>query len=357
MLLEVEHLTTEFATRCGPVRAIRDVSFSIEKGEILALVGESGSGKSVTSLSIMRLLSSNGTILPGSSIKFNGTDLMTLSEKQMRQIRGNRISMIFQEPMTSLNPIFTVGDQILESIKLHTKLNKKEAKEKLLHLLDTVGIPNPVKRINDYPHQMSGGMRQRIMIAMAMACEPELLIADEPYVRQELQLQHHVVTLPGQAALGKAGSLAGGGGEVGVAPAALAAPAEDIGRAVGHVLDDLIGLRVPDQGTPGHPDDQGFAVLAGLALAGAVHAVLGGILALVAEIHQGGEVVVHLQNNVAAVAAVAAVRAAGGNVFLPVEGHAAVAAVSCLHGDPGLVYKGCCHGTHLQICKIYGLRG
>ena len=195
MLLEVEHLTTEFATRRGPVRAIRDVSFSIEKGEILALVGESGSGKSVTSLSIMRLLSSNGTILPGSSIKFNGTDLMTLSEKQMRQIRGNRISMIFQEPMTSLNPIFTVGDQILESIKLHTKLNKKEAKEKLLHLLDTVGIPNPVKRINDYPHQMSGGMRQRIMIAMAMACEPELLIADEPTTALDVTIQAQILDL------------------------------------------------------------------------------------------------------------------------------------------------------------------
>ena len=195
MLLEVEHLTTEFATRRGPVRAIRDVSFSIEKGEILALVGESGSGKSVTSLSIMRLLSSNGTILPGSSIKFNGTDLMTLSEKQMRQIRGNRISMIFQEPMTSLNPIFTVGDQILESIKLHTKLNKKEAKEKLLHLLDTVGIPNPVKRINDYPHQMSGGMRQRIMIAMAMACEPELLIAEEPTTALDVTIQAQILDL------------------------------------------------------------------------------------------------------------------------------------------------------------------
>ena len=195
MLLEVEHLTTEFATRRGPVQAIRDVSFSIDKGEILALVGESGSGKSVTSLSIMRLLSSNGTILPSSAIKFNGTDLMTLSEKQMRQIRGNRISMIFQEPMTSLNPIFTVGDQILESIRLHTKLNKKEAKEKLLHLLDTVGIPNPAKRINDYPHQMSGGMRQRIMIAMAMACEPELLIADEPTTALDVTIQAQILDL------------------------------------------------------------------------------------------------------------------------------------------------------------------
>lgn len=195
MLLEVEHLTTEFATRRGPVQAIRDVSFAIDKGEILALVGESGSGKSVTSLSIMRLLSSNGTILPSSSIKFNGTDLMTLNEKQMRHIRGNRISMIFQEPMTSLNPIFTVGDQILESIRLHTKLSKKEAQEKMLHLLDTVGIPNPSKRINDYPHQMSGGMRQRIMIAIAMSCEPELLIADEPTTALDVTIQAQILDL------------------------------------------------------------------------------------------------------------------------------------------------------------------
>lgn len=195
MLLEVKHLTTEFATRRGKVRAIRDVSFSIDKGEILALVGESGSGKSVTSLSIMGLLSSNGRVVENSEINFDGVNLLTLSERKMQHIRGNRISMIFQEPMTSLNPIFTVGEQILESIRLHTKLSKKEAHEKLLEMLDMVGIPNPSKRIHDYPHQMSGGMRQRIMIAMAMACQPQLLIADEPTTALDVTIQAQILDL------------------------------------------------------------------------------------------------------------------------------------------------------------------
>ncbi len=195
MLLEVEHLTTEFTTRRGMVRSVRDVSFSIDKGEILALVGESGSGKSVTSLSIMGLLASNGRIAKGSKIMFDGVNLLDLSERKMQHIRGNSISMIFQEPMTSLNPIFTVGDQILESIQLHTKLSKKEAHEKLLHIMDTVGIPNPAKRIKDYPHQMSGGMRQRIMIAMAMACQPKLLIADEPTTALDVTIQAQILDL------------------------------------------------------------------------------------------------------------------------------------------------------------------
>ena len=195
MLLEVEHLTTEFTTRRGMVRSVRDVSFSIDKGEILALVGESGSGKSVTSLSIMGLLASNGRIAKGSKIMFDGVNLLNLSERKMQNIRGNSISMIFQEPMTSLNPIFTVGDQILESIQLHTKLSKKEAHEKLLHIMDTVGIPNPAKRIKDYPHQMSGGMRQRIMIAMAMACQPKLLIADEPTTALDVTIQAQILDL------------------------------------------------------------------------------------------------------------------------------------------------------------------
>lgn len=195
MLLKVEHLTTEFTTRRGMVRSVRDVSFSIDKGEILALVGESGSGKSVTSLSIMGLLASNGRIAKGSKIMFDGVNLLDLSERKMQNIRGNSISMIFQEPMTSLNPIFTVGDQILESIQLHTKLSKKEAHEKLLHIMDTVGIPNPAKRIKDYPHQMSGGMRQRIMIAMAMACQPKLLIADEPTTALDVTIQAQILDL------------------------------------------------------------------------------------------------------------------------------------------------------------------
>ncbi len=194
MLLDVQHLTTEFRTRRGVVQAVRDVSFSIEKGEILALVGESGSGKSVTSLSIMGLLSSNGRISSG-RILFNGEDLLTKSEHALRRIRGNNMSMIFQEPMTSLNPIFTVGDQIMESIQLHTKLTKKQAQEKMLHLLDLVGIPNPSKRVKDYPHQLSGGMRQRIMIAIAMACEPQLLIADEPTTALDVTIQAQILDL------------------------------------------------------------------------------------------------------------------------------------------------------------------
>ncbi|MBO8415682.1 MAG: ABC transporter ATP-binding protein [Proteobacteria bacterium] len=194
MLLDVQHLTTEFKTRHGPIQAVRDVSFCIEKGEILALVGESGSGKSVTSLSIMGLLSSNGRVSNG-KIMFNGEDLLTKSDHALRKIRGNNISMIFQEPMTSLNPIFTVGDQILESIRLHTKLTKKEAQEKMLHLLDLVGIPNPAKRVKDYPHQLSGGMRQRIMIAIAMSCEPQLLIADEPTTALDVTIQAQILDL------------------------------------------------------------------------------------------------------------------------------------------------------------------
>lgn len=194
MLLDVQHITTEFKTRRGVVQAVRDVSFSIAKGEILALVGESGSGKSVTSLSIMGLLSSNGRVSSG-KILFNGEDLLTKSDHALRHIRGNNISMIFQEPMTSLNPIFTVGDQIMESIRLHTKLSKKEAREKMLHLLDLVGIPNPAARVKDYPHQLSGGMRQRVMIAIAMSCEPQLLIADEPTTALDVTIQAQILDL------------------------------------------------------------------------------------------------------------------------------------------------------------------
>ncbi len=194
MLLDVQHITTEFKTRRGVVQAVRDVSFTIAKGEILALVGESGSGKSVTSLSIMGLLNSNGRVSSG-KILFNGEDLLTKSDHELRHIRGNNISMIFQEPMTSLNPIFTVGDQILESIRLHTKLSKKEAREKMLHLLDLVGIPNPAARVKDYPHQLSGGMRQRVMIAIAMSCEPQLLIADEPTTALDVTIQAQILDL------------------------------------------------------------------------------------------------------------------------------------------------------------------
>ena len=177
--------------------------------------------------------------------------------------------------------------------------------------------------------------------------------AHQTNVRQQFQLQHHVVALSGQTALGKAGGLAGGGGKMGVAPAALAATAEDIGLAAGHVLDNFVGFGVPDQGAPGNADDQGLSVLAAFALACAVHAVFCYILALVAEVHQGGEIVIHLKDDVAAVTAVAAVRAAGGNIFFTVEGYAAVAAVAGLYGDAGLVHKGCRHRAPPDFIEFF----
>ena len=179
MLLSVKNLSTEFPVKKGIVRAVEDVSFDVDQGEILAIVGESGSGKSVTSLSIMGLLAEPGHVA-GGSLEFEGKDLATLSEKQYRELRGNDMAMIFQEPMTSLNPVYRVGNQIVEAIRTHEKVSKAEAKDRAVDLLRKVGIPSPEARINDYPHQMSGGMRQRVMIAMALACNPKLLIADEP---------------------------------------------------------------------------------------------------------------------------------------------------------------------------------
>ena len=193
-LLEVKDLVTEFPTRKGIVRAVNGVTFSIDRGEILAVVGESGSGKSVTSLSIMRLLQKPGHVASG-SITFDGTDLLALSEKEMQQVRGQKISMIFQEPMTSLNPVYRVGDQIVEAIQTHTDMKKNEAWERAVEMLRVVGIPSPEDRARDYPHQMSGGMRQRVMIAMALACNPELLIADEPTTALDVTIQAQILDL------------------------------------------------------------------------------------------------------------------------------------------------------------------
>jgi oligopeptide/dipeptide ABC transporter ATP-binding protein len=194
-LVSVENLKTYFYTEDGTVPAIDGVSFEVKKGETLAIVGESGSGKSVTSLSIMRLIPSPpGKILDG-DIKFQGESLLTKSEKEMREIRGNRISMIFQEPMTSLNPVYKVGDQISETIILHQKKNKKEALAEAINLLNLVGIPEPERRINQYPHELSGGMRQRVMIAIALACHPELLIADEPTTALDVTIQNQILQL------------------------------------------------------------------------------------------------------------------------------------------------------------------
>lgn len=194
MLLEVNHLKTEFKLKHGTVAAVNDVSFSIDKGEILAIVGESGSGKSVTSLSVMRLLQSPGRIAQG-EILFKGEDLLKKSPVEMQAVRGDQISMIFQEPMTSLNPVYRIKDQIMESVMTHMKLSKKEALERTIHMLDIVGIPSPKERANDYPHQMSGGMRQRVMIAMALACRPELLIADEPTTALDVTIQAQILDL------------------------------------------------------------------------------------------------------------------------------------------------------------------
>lgn len=195
MLIEVKNLVTEFTSKHGIIRAVNGVDFTINKGEILAVVGESGSGKSVTSLSIMGLLQENGRVSQG-EILFNGENLLKKSEAEMRTIRGNKISMIFQEPMTSLNPVYRVKDQIMECILTHNKkMSKKEALERTVEMLRIVGIPSPAERANDYPHQMSGGMRQRVMIAMALACEPELLIADEPTTALDVTIQAQILDL------------------------------------------------------------------------------------------------------------------------------------------------------------------
>ena len=194
-LLEVRELQTHFFTDDGVVRAVDGVSFAISAGETLAVVGESGSGKSVTSLSILRLIASPPGRIVGGSIKFRGRDLLSLSEAEMRAIRGKEISMIFQEPMTSLNPVFSCGEQILEVLMLHERLDRTTARVRTIELLRTVGIPSPEQRVDEYPHQMSGGMRQRVMIAMALACKPSLLIADEPTTALDVTIQAQILEL------------------------------------------------------------------------------------------------------------------------------------------------------------------
>jgi peptide/nickel transport system ATP-binding protein len=194
MLLEVKNLTTDFEMKRGTVHAVMDVSFSVRKGEVLAIVGESGSGKSVTSLSVMGLLQPPGRVVSG-EINYKGRNLLSLSAGEMRQIRGNHISMIFQEPMTSLNPVFTLQNQLTEAIRTHMKLGKKAAVERAIEMLRLVGIPSAEKRIRDYPHQMSGGMRQRVMTAMALSCDPDLLIADEPTTALDVTIQAQILAL------------------------------------------------------------------------------------------------------------------------------------------------------------------
>jgi oligopeptide/dipeptide ABC transporter ATP-binding protein len=193
-LLEVKNLRTSFFTADGVVRAVDNVSFTVRKGEALALVGESGCGKTVTAMSIMRLVAPPGKIT-GGQIRFKGRNLADLSEREMRHVRGNDIAMVFQEPMTSLNPVFKIGDQVAEAIRIHRKVSKKEARKQAARMLELVSIPDPVKRLDDYPHQLSGGMRQRVMIAMALSCDPELLIADEPTTALDVTIQAQIMEL------------------------------------------------------------------------------------------------------------------------------------------------------------------
>ncbi|OON98729.1 MAG: peptide ABC transporter ATP-binding protein [Epulopiscium sp. Nele67-Bin004] len=193
-LLEVKQLETSFFTHLGEVKAVRNVSFDINKSEVVGIVGESGSGKSITCMSIMKLLQQSGKIKNG-EILFKGENLITKTPKQMRAIQGNEISMIFQDPMTALNPVYTIGNQMTEVIRAHKKVSQKEAKDIAINMLKSVGIPSPEQRINNYPHEFSGGMRQRAIIAMALSCEPELLIADEPTTALDVTIQAQILDL------------------------------------------------------------------------------------------------------------------------------------------------------------------
>jgi len=194
-LLEVKTLKTYFFTDDGVVRAVDGVDLHIDKAETLGVVGESGCGKSVTALSIMRLIPQPPGRIVGGEIRYNGQTLLDLPPAQMRKIRGKEISMIFQEPMTSLNPVFTVGEQIAEALRLHEKLGRREAMEKTVEMLKLVHISNPERRVKEYPHQLSGGMRQRVMIAMALSCNPKLLIADEPTTALDVTIQAQILEL------------------------------------------------------------------------------------------------------------------------------------------------------------------
>ncbi len=197
VLLKVDDLRTQFFTRDGIVKAVDGVSFELKRGETLGIVGESGCGKSVTALSIMRLVPQPPGKIATGTIMFNGDDLLKMSDQQIRAVRGNQIAMIFQDPMTSLNPVLTIGRQISESLELHMRMTRRQARLRSVELLTLVGIPGPERRVDDYPHQFSGGMRQRAMIAMALSCNPQLLIADEPTTALDVTIQAQILDLIG----------------------------------------------------------------------------------------------------------------------------------------------------------------
>jgi len=194
-IIEVSGLTTVFRTANGEARAVDGVDFHVDQGETLAIVGESGSGKSVTALSILRIVPNPPGRIVAGEVRLDGTDLLRLDETAMRAVRGNDIAMIFQEPMTSLNPVFTIGDQIVEAIRTHHETTHRAARDRAVEMLATVGIPDPEKRVHDYPHRLSGGMRQRVMIAMAIACQPRLLIADEPTTALDVTIQAQILAI------------------------------------------------------------------------------------------------------------------------------------------------------------------
>ncbi len=252
-LLQVENLQVEFKTRRGTALVLNGVDFEVKRGETLCVVGESGCGKSMTALALLRLIPSPPGRIRAGRVMFQGEDLVQASEERMREVRGNRISMIFQEPMTSLNPVFTVGDQIGESLRLHAGLDAKHAREQAIDMLRQVGIPAPERRVDEYPHQMSGGMRQRVMIAMALACRPDILIADEPTTALDVTVQAQIFDLLRDLQQGKG--------------TAIVMITHDMG-VVAEMADRVMVMyagRVIEQGTteqvlshPGHPYTQGL---------------------------------------------------------------------------------------------------
>src|SRR3954464_2803411 len=193
-LLDIRNLSVEFSTRAGKFRAVDGIDLTVDEGEVLGIVGESGSGKSVTSLAVMGLIANNGRVV-ADRMEFDGRDLRTLTERQRRKLTGKDVAMVFQEPMTSLNPCFTIGFQIMESLKVHEKLGRSERRRRAIELLEKVGIPAPESRLSSFPHQLSGGMNQRVMIAMAISCNPRLLIADEPTTALDVTIQKQILDL------------------------------------------------------------------------------------------------------------------------------------------------------------------